>query len=343
MSWHSFVNDVMAPHSQGADAWLATRRRRSIRSHGFHGSDIQPDMGSMRSSLLRDSVVALLCLGSAACGSDKSTGNVPDTGVVAGSGCGATVLPKACDTYKTGPCRLTVGQKVREYFVVPPANYDANLPTPVVFVWHYMNGTAQTVSANGFYGVRAGLPNAIYVAGQGLPSESADDAFESGWPNTDDQDVAFTKAMLTWLGSNYCVDPARIFSTGMSFGGYMSNTLGCEMPDIFRAIGVMSGGFVAENGSGCVAHPIAAWFTHGDSDTTVPIAEDVVARDLYLSNNGCSTTETQTVVLNSDTTCTVYSACSAGNYPVVWCPVVGGGHVTQPWAGAEIAKFFASF
>jgi poly(3-hydroxybutyrate) depolymerase len=164
-----------------------------------------------------------------------------------------------------------------------------------------------------------------------------------GWPNTDDQDVAFTQAMLTWLASNYCVDQTRLFSTGMSYGGYMSNTLGCEMPDVFRAIGVMSGGLVTGSGSACAPHPIAAWFTHGDSDPNVPIAEDVVARDLYLANNGCSTTDTQQVVLDSGTTCTVYGVCSAGDYPVVWCPVINGDHRVQPWAGAEIAKFFARF
>jgi hypothetical protein len=42
-------------------------------------------------------------------------------------------------------------------------------------------------------------------------------------------------------------------------------------------------------------------------------------------------------------TCTVYDACTAGNYPVVWCPVVGEGHAIPSFAAAEIAKFFIQF
>jgi polyhydroxybutyrate depolymerase len=47
--------------------------------------------------------------------------------------------------------------------------------------------------------------------------------------------------MVTWATTNYCIDRSRIFSVGMSYGGIMSNTLGCEMGDVFRALAPMSG------------------------------------------------------------------------------------------------------
>lgn len=53
--------------------------------------------------------------------------------------------------------------------------------------------------------------------------------------------------------------------------------------------------------------------------------------------------KTEQVVLNSTTTCTIYKECTAGNYPVVWCPVIGGGHTIPGFSGSEIAKFFAQF
>jgi len=43
------------------------------------------------------------------------------------------------------------------------------------------------------------------------------------------------------MESSFCVDTTRIFSTGMSYGGMMSDTVACQLPDVFRAIGVMSG------------------------------------------------------------------------------------------------------
>ncbi len=150
--------------------------------------------------------------------------------------------------------------------------------------------------------------------------------------------------MISWLESNYCVDENRIFSTGMSYGGMMSDALGCQMPDVFRALGVMSGSLYTGYGQvSCVNHPIAAFITHGESDTTVPIAGDQTARDQFIADNGCSTTNTQSVVLDANTTCTLYNVCTAGNYPVEWCPVVGEGHTIPTWAGAQIAQFFLQF
>jgi poly(3-hydroxybutyrate) depolymerase len=194
-----------------------------------------------------------------------------------------------------------------------------------------------------YYGVRTGFPNAIYVSAQGLPSGMNDSGTDYGWPNTNGRDVNFTKAMIAWLESNFCADKTRIFSTGMSYGGMMSNTLGCQMPDVFRAIAPMSGSLFG-NTSSCLKNPIPAWFTHGDADTTVNISGDITARDMFIQHNGCDTTNTQTVAMSDGiTTCTIYNVCTAGNYPVVWCPVPGEGHTIPSWAGSEIAKFFLQF
>ncbi len=230
-----------------------------------------------------------------------------------------------------------------------PTNYNANIAYPVVFAWHGRGGTAQSLLGStyyaGFYGVKSGFPNAIYVTAQGLDSGQTDSGTDYGWPNTNGQDVNFTKAMITWLESSFCVNTSRLYSTGMSYGGMMSDTLACQMPDVFRAIGVMSGslGFGTYVPT-CVNHPIAAWFTHGDADTTVPIAGDINARDLFIKNNGCDATNTQTATMSDGVTvCTIYNVCTSGAYPVVWCPVVGEAHVIPTWAGSEIAKFFLQF
>jgi len=287
--------------------------------------------------------------------SSKTTGGSTSEGGAANSlGCNNSNLPVACNTATTGPCTLTVNGTERQYYVVLPTNYNAGTPYPVVFAWHGLGGTAQSLLGStyysGFYGVKSGFPNAIYVTAQGLDTGMDDSGTSYGWANTSDQDVNFTKSMLTWLESNYCVDQSRLFSTGMSYGGMMSDTLGCEMSDVFRALGVMSGSLGFCNGTNCYtptcpsSHPIAAWFTHGDADTTVPIAGDQNARDHFIKINGCDTANAQTVAMSDGiTTCTSYSACTSGPYPVVWCPVPGEGHTIPSWAGSEIAKFFLQF
>ncbi len=84
------------------------------------------------------------------------------------------------------------------------------------------------------------------------------------------------------------------------------------------------------------------------------ISGNITARDLFIQHNGCSTTNTTTVTLTDSrqkddagaavtTVCTIYNQCTAGNYPVVWCPVPGEGDTIPSWAGSEVAKFFSQF
>jgi polyhydroxybutyrate depolymerase len=230
----------------------------------------------------------------------------------------------------------------RQFYVALPSNYDVSTPTRLIFAWHYAGGTASALIApgygGGFYGVQPLLPNAIYVAGQGLLS-TAGDATTSGWPNTNGGDIAFAKAMITWMESNFCIDQTRIMSTGMSYGGIMSDTIGCQMPDVFRAVGVMSGALYSYGpGSACKSNPIAAWITHGTADTTVDISGDETARDQFLANNHCGSTMTAV----DPSPCVSYDGCDSG-YPVVWCPVDGEGHTIPSFAASGIANFFAQF
>jgi poly(3-hydroxybutyrate) depolymerase len=43
------------------------------------------------------------------------------------------------------------------------------------------------------------------------------------------RDVAFVKALYAKLQGTLCIDETRVFSTGMSYGGIMSNTIGSGM------------------------------------------------------------------------------------------------------------------
>jgi polyhydroxybutyrate depolymerase len=287
-------------------------------------------------------------------GSGTAGGGGAGTGGVQGTTCGSTTLPAACNTTSTNPCSIDVNGTTRQFYLVLPTGYDSNRAYPLVFVWHTVGSSArELLPGNAFYGIQSGFPNAIYVAGQGLPS--ADLGGESGWVNTNNQDVDFARFMITWIVGHYCVDVTRIFSAGFSLGGVMSNTLGCQMPGTFRALGVMSG--MPDPSSPlttCAALPIAAWFTNGDADLTVPISDAATVRDMFITHNGCNTANTTTVTMTDSTAsndagsplqtvCTIYNDCTAGNYPVVWCPVPGGRHAIPSWAGAEIAKFFGQF
>jgi poly(3-hydroxybutyrate) depolymerase len=143
--------------------------------------------------------------------------------------------------------------------------------------------------------------------------------------------------MVEWMRSNYCVDNKRIFSVGFSYGAIMSNTVGCQMGDVFRAIAPMSGsGPLAFGGASCKG-PVAAWMSHGQSDTTVPFASGQASRDHWVMANGCQTSSKPT----DPSPCVTYDGCMAG-YPVTWCEFPGT-HQQPSFGPDAIWKFFSQF
>ncbi|MET0388735.1 MAG: prolyl oligopeptidase family serine peptidase [Polyangiales bacterium] len=271
--------------------------------------------------------------GSPAAGSGGDAGLKP---VVPSSGCGMATPPAGGD--KT----LDVDGTTREYIVRVPADYDPQKPYRLIFAWHGLGGTAAQI-ANGFGGGYYGLASrsmnsAILIAGQGLPTMSANgEAGGAGWPNTGGRDVAFVRKLVEWASTSYCIDMSRIFSVGMSYGGIMSNTLGCQMGDVFRAIAPMSGSGPLRFGGGTCVGQVAAWLSHGTMDTVVQFSAGEGSRDHWVMTNHC-TAETAPVTPDG---CVAYQGCDGG-FPVHWCQFEGG-HTVPPFAGDAIWQFFSQF
>ena len=223
--------------------------------------------------------------------------------------------------------------KKRTYYVQLPDGYDAKNPYPVVFQYHPLGGNGWQGLT--MYQIRPKMPKAIYVSPDGLTSGQY-----QGFSNTNGEDEAMTRAIIAELEAKYCVDKARYFSTGFSFGGSMSYTAGCNMSDVFRAIGAMAGAPIS--GATCTTktpkRPVAVWATHGDADTALPISMAQPIIESFVKNNGCSSTTAPA----DPSPCVAYQGCKEG-YPVVWCVRPGDPHAIPSFAAAAIAKFFQQF
>jgi poly(3-hydroxybutyrate) depolymerase len=207
----------------------------------------------------------------------------------------------------------------------------------VIFAWHGLGGTAASIASRGYYGLEARAGNStIFATGQGLPT-STPVGDGPGWPNTNGRDVAFVRSLLDWLKSSYCIDEARIFSTGMSYGGIMSNTLGCALGDALRAIAPMAGSGPSRFSSGQCVGQVAAWFSHGNEDLIVTYASGQASRDDWLETNRCGTATTPV----GPAGCVAYEGCDVG-YPVHWCEF-DGGHTVPSFASEGIWQFFSQF
>lgn len=239
-------------------------------------------------------------------------------------GCGKTTFPAS------GMYNIDVEGMQRMFIIKLPTTYDPNKPYKLVFGWHSRSTNAASVAngrSGGYYGLESqAADTTIFVA----PDASGEDDGERFWTNAD---VPFARAMYTKFSSEYCIDTERVFAVGFSAGAMMSNIVGSQMGDVFRAIGVISGSSVRGTGTGTVA----TWIYHGGMDETLGIAGGEAARDFWVKNNHCTTPGPADA-----NGCVQYEGCDAG-YPVVWCYEAEGTHRQPSFGSTEIWKFFSQF
>jgi poly(3-hydroxybutyrate) depolymerase len=235
----------------------------------------------------------------------------------------------------TGVQNLTIqiAAQERSYVLFVPATYNANSALPLVFAWHGLGGSGTL--ARQYFGVeRASANSAIFVYPTGL----ADSSGKAAWTLTKDGvDVQLFDALRADVAAKYCVDLARVYSTGHSYGAMMTNALGCYRSNVLRGIAPVAG--MPPFGRPTCTGAVAAWISHGDNDATVDFTTGGVAsRDLWIGLNGCSTTIAPEATAPSP--CVAYQGCSSG-HPVNWC-VHQDDHNWPSFAGAGIWAFFNS-
>jgi poly(3-hydroxybutyrate) depolymerase len=250
---------------------------------------------------------------------------VPSAPPTGSPGCSGSATPPS------GAQTIDVSGTARTYIVSLPEDYDPESPYPLVFAYHGLGGSGAQASGSFYLGIeQTGGTRAVFVYPDGL-----DGGDGAGWPNTDGRDVAFFDAMLNAMQTSYCIDSEHVFSTGHSYGGMMSHTLGCERADVLRGIAPVAG---AHFGRADCGGPIAAWGAHGNPDDTVSYESGLSAMARVLEANGCDSASS-TAVEPTDS-CILYE-CDAG-FPVTWCEH-DEGHGWPAFAARSIKQFIDSF
>ena len=236
----------------------------------------------------------------------------------------------------TGLDRIEVraSSRRREYTLSVPDGYDPSVPTALVFAWHGRDGTG--LLAREIYGLEEEANGAaIFVYPNGLAVKTM--GGQTGWDlRPDGYDLAFFDAMRSQIYSGFCIDEDRVFSAGHSFGGYMTNALGCFRPDVLRAIGSVSGGPPYAE---CEPGNVAGILMHGEVDEVVPFDQGIMARDELLARNRC---ESATMPV-APAPCVAHEGCETG-YDVRWCEHDSPdamGHALPDFAAGAIWSFFA--
>lgn len=241
--------------------------------------------------LLLPGVLLLHCGGE----DEPALGSAPDKGLpIRSPGCGESASASPAEGTS-----VEIGGRSYRYFL--PKDYDADKAYPVVYVLHGSGANGQKMSQY--------IKMQEYVKGEAIVVFP--DGVGGKWDTRGESDLQFFDAMNDDLGNRSCTNPSRVFVTGFSLGGYMTNHLGCQRGAKIRAIAPAGGGFPGKSES-CAAVP--AFVYHKSQDDTVAIAEGAKARDAWKSINGCGD-DTEAY---GSLSCVSYKGCAEGT-ALVWC------------------------
>jgi polyhydroxybutyrate depolymerase len=284
-----------------------------------------------------------LALVAAGCGNDSTPATpTPDGGT---PGDGAPDAPQGdtrpCEgsTLANGTFNLMHMGAQYSYIVHVPPSYDGTKRTPLLLNWHgfgsnalqqqIFSGTDAVSDEQGFIVVYPSSPDTSWAAGT-CCSMFLDGG---GMPNRDD--VGFARALVAEISKAACVDSKRVYSTGMSNGGFMSHRLACEAADLFAAAAPVAGKMGLAD---CQpSRPVPVMHFHGTADMTITYdtgalsGEGVPVPEMmqrWGTRNGCTKGPDTTYQMGS-VTCKTWSDCTAGAL-VTLCTADGEGHC---WPG----------
>ncbi|NNC95266.1 MAG: T9SS type A sorting domain-containing protein [Chitinophagales bacterium] len=231
---------------------------------------------------------------------------------------------------------------VRNYRLFYPSSYVQGTPMPLVFNLH---GFGSDAFQQTFYSEMSAVAETegfivCYPNGVNM-------AWNVGWTfGSTEDDVAFFSRLIDRISSEYSIDQNRVYSCGMSNGGFMSYRLACELSERITAVASVTGSMLSTVIPMCSpSRAVPVLEIHGTADSTVPYTGvsgvsahiDTVVQ-FWVNNNGCLTPGDTTIIPNTNTkdSSTVirvdYTGCNDGS-KVSFFVVIGGAHT---WPGATL-------
>lgn len=132
------------------------------------------------------------------------------------------------------------GGGTRGLWLSLPDDYDPDTAYAVVVGYAGTDWVGEQIQP--YLGLEGGPSDTIFVYPDPLWRQFDGWGTYGGWvlgpnaaPADGMEDLVFTEAVLDYLEATYCVDTARVFSTGHSWGGDMSQVASCYLGDRFTA------------------------------------------------------------------------------------------------------------
>lgn len=232
----------------------------------------------------------------------------------------------------------------RTYSFYVPAIYDGSQPVPLILNLHGYTSNGAQQSAYGNFKPIADTANFIVAHPDGTLDGSSTRFWNVGFSASNVDDVGFLETLIDTISAAYNIDPRRIYTTGMSNGGYMSYRLVCES-DRFAAMASVTGSMTLLNYNNCSpSKPTPIMEIHGTADATVPYdgftgsVSTPNVLSYWATFNNCPTPPTMTNVPDINTTDGATAehyvyAPGDGGVTIEHFKVINGAHT---WPGATI-------
>ena len=244
----------------------------------------------------------------------------------------------------------------RHYIVhVPPAEKLLK-PVPLLFNLHGGGGTAKGTPGLTFgrFNALADRDGFIVVYPDAIDKNWNDGRKLAGVKASEEHidDVGFRRAIVDEIKQKHKIDTTRIFTTGMSNGGFMSSRLLCDAADIFRGGAILTASLSKDYLPLCNPQkPVAVMVMNGTEDPLVPYDGGpvkvlrktrgvIVSTDDYINfwkeKNGCITEINMvdlpdTAADGTSVHMKEFSDCDAQGALVLY-KIEGGGHT---WPGGK--------
>lgn len=217
---------------------------------------------------MRRAIVLVVLLAAACSGDDddRAAPSTTSTSVVAypdsvepvpSPGCGTSTVAAVARERRT----LDIAGEERWYLLTTPTGHDGETPLPLVVELHGLGegaAIAAQMSELDAIAEREGFVMA-YPNGSGSPVR-----WDQHLDSSPNRDFELITALLDTLGDELCIDEARVFATGLSYGAIMSSSLACVMADRFAAIAPVAG---IEHPDACEpARQVPVLAFHGTAD-----------------------------------------------------------------------------
>ena len=217
-------------------------------------------------------------------------------------------LPLLTLAQQTINASINHGGITRDYILYVPPSYSAVTEVPLVFNFHGYTSNATEQMYYGDFRTIADTEGFIIVHPEGTLNNSGVTHWNVGWGGSTVNDINFTSTLIDSIASEYSINLDRVYSTGMSNGGFMSYQLACELSDRIAAIASVTGSMNLGWFNSCnPSHPMPVMGIHGTLDPTVSYNASIFTEsipnimDFWVNFNNCNNTAIVTNIPNANT------------------------------------------